>query len=220
MSVVIFDMDGTLVDSEELALRSAEDGLAEYFARKGIPPRIPRREDLRVLVGLPSLEYFAGLLPEEFRVDAALLRAHVVHHEIRRLREGEGRLFPGVREMLATLRKEGFTLALVSNCGRAYLDGNLEHQGLRNFLDLAYCLDDGPSKTANVAGVLSRTGRRSGYMVGDRLSDIEAGRANGLTTVGCAFGFGTPEEIATADHLIGSPLDLLRVVRPSGSSAG
>ncbi|HEX2571266.1 MAG TPA: HAD family hydrolase [Polyangia bacterium] len=208
----IFDMDGTLADSTELAYLAARDGLVDYYRERGLEPRIPSRSDLTALLGLPSLEYFAGLLPPERRADAAALRSCVSRHERDHLAAGRGRLFDGVWEMLQRLRERGFRLGLVSNCGQNYLDANLEHLRLREVMEVAYCLDHLPSKIENVRAALADLGCREGVMVGDRRADIEAGRANGLRTVGCTYGFGTREELAEADVRIDAPRELPAVL--------
>lgn len=199
---VVFDMDGTLVDSASLAVESAHDGLRAYWSERGREPLFPAERDIRAAVGLPSLDYFAALLPEERRADAPALRALVTHSERRRLARGDGRLMPHALETLAHLRQAGWALAIVSNCGRGYLDANLDHLGLRDAVDLALCLDDAPSKPRNVQDALRALGATRGAMVGDRAGDIEAGRASGLVTVACRYGFGAPHELADADHAI------------------
>lgn len=204
----IFDMDGTLVDSTELAYLAARDGLLDYYRERGLEPLVPSRADLNALVGLPSLEYFAGLLPPERRADAAALRALVSRHERALLGAGRGRLFDGVWEMLESLRERGFRLGLVSNCGQNYFDANLEHLRLCEIMEVAFCLDHLPSKTENVRAAMARLGCHEGVMVGDRRADVEAGRANGLRTVGCTYGFGTREELAEADFRIDAPREL------------
>ncbi len=208
----IFDMDGTLVDSEELAWRSASDGLGEYWARRGLPTVLPERSVLRSLVGLPSIEYFAGLLPLDRRGDAEEVKWLVAGAEVRRLAAGEGRLFPGVRETLTELRSRGWATGLVSNCGRIYFNANLEHLRLGELFGVTYCLDDRPSKTANVRAALDALGVSGGVMVGDRAGDLEAGRANGLRTIACLYGFGGADELAGADARVGAPSELLRVL--------
>ncbi len=199
MNVAIFDMDGTLVDSDDLAALSAEEGLRAYYSSRGLDPVVPSRAVRRSLVGLPSLEYFAGLLPADRRADAPEMRTLVAREEVRRLAAGEGRLFPGVRETLATLRAGGWKLALVSNCGSLYFDANLEHLGLRDMVDIAYCLDHFPTKIDNVREAMRSLGVRTGVMIGDRAADVEAGRANGLRTIGCLYGYGSAQELAHAD---------------------
>jgi phosphoglycolate phosphatase-like HAD superfamily hydrolase len=199
---VVFDMDGTLVDSASLAVESARDGLRAYWSEHGREPVFPAETEIRAAVGLPSLDYFAALLPRERRAHAPALRALVTHSERRRLARGDGRLMPLALETLAHLRAAGWALAIVSNCGRGYLDANLDHLGLRAAVDLALCLDDAPSKPKNVADALRRLHADRGAMVGDRAGDIEAGRAAGLLTVACRYGFGAPDELRDADHAI------------------
>lgn len=208
----IFDMDGTLADSTDLAYLAARDGLLDYYRERRLEPQLPSRAELSALVGLPSLEYFAGLLPPARRADAAALRALVSRHEREHLAAGRGRLFDGVWEMLLTLRERGFRLGLVSNCGQNYFDANLEHLRLREVMEVAFCLDHLPSKTENVRAALAHLGCRDGVMVGDRRADVEAGRANGLRTVGCTYGFGPREELAEADFHIDAPRELPTVL--------
>lgn len=202
--LVIFDMDGTLVDNTGLAVAAARDGLQDYYAARGEDPLIPTREQVRSLVGLPAPEYFAGLLPEAGRTPANRLEilARVQAREEQRLAAGEGRMYPGVPEVMALLRESGYRIGIASNCMAGYLEGNLRHVLDRSWFDAAYCLDHRPAKAENVALILATLDCDSGVMVGDRAGDIEAGRANGLITVGAAYGYGGRSEIQGADHEI------------------
>ncbi len=202
--LVIFDMDGTLVDNTGLAVAAARDGLRDYYAARGEDPPIPTREQVRSLVGLPAPEYFAGLLPEAGRTPANRreILTRVQAREEQRLVAGEGRMYPGVPEVMEGLRESGYRIGIASNCMDGYLSGNLLYVLDRSWFDAAYCLDHRPTKAGNVALILATLGCGSGVMVGDRTGDIEAGRANGLITVGAAYGYGGPEEIRGADHEI------------------
>lgn len=204
--IIVFDMDGTLVDNTGLAVAAARDGLRDYYRARGADRPLPTREQVRALVGLPAPEYFAGLLPAEDRTPAnsreILERVQV--REENRLAAGEGRMYPGVAQVLPELRSAGWTVGLASNCMAGYLEGNLHHVLDRSWFDAACCLDHRPTKTENVAWILERLGGTGGVMVGDRLGDIQAGKANGLVTVGASYGYGAPGEIRSADHRIRS----------------
>ena len=204
----VFDMDGTLVDSGELAVGSALEGLRAFYARRGLAPALPGAGEILGLVGLPSQEYFARLLPAGLRDAAEELHELITDSEVQWLAAGRGRLMPGARETLAELRAQGWRLALVSNCRRAYFEANLRHLGLGREVELALCLDDAPSKAENVRRALAALGAEGGVMVGDRAADIEAGRAAGLRTVACRYGFGGASELAGADHAIVSLAEL------------
>lgn len=206
--MAVFDMDGTLVDSGELAVGSALEGLRVFFRRRGLAPVLPSGAEIRGLVGLPSQEYFARLLPAELRGDAEELHQLVTETEVEWLATGRGRLMPRACETLAELRQQGWRVALVSNCRRRYFDANLRHLGLGREVEVALCLDDAPSKAANVRAALQALDAGRGVMVGDRSADIEAGRAAGLATVACRFGFGAAAELAGADHAIDALAEL------------
>lgn len=201
-AVAVFDMDGTLVDSGELAVGSALEGLRAFFGRRGLAPVLPAVAEIRGLVGLPSQEYFARLLPAHLRGEAEELHELVTDSEVAWLAGGRGRLMPLAFETLAEVRQQGWRVALVSNCRRQYFEANLRHLGLGREVEVALCLDDAPSKAANVKAALRALGAGRGVMVGDRAADIEAGRAAGLQTVACRYGFGEAAELAGADHAI------------------
>jgi len=216
LKIAVFDMDGTLADNDEVAIHAARDGLREYWAERGKTVDPPSAEFVRSLVGLPSREYFGRMLPAENGEDVEALALRIEHHEAERLARGEGRRFDGAAEVLDTLLSSGWRLALVSNCQRTYFEANLEHVLDRRRFDVALCLSDLPTKTANVCEALRRISGDSpielGVMVGDRATDVEAGRANGLRCVGCLYGFGSSAELAGADATIGSIRDLPAVL--------
>ena len=202
--IIIFDMDGTLVDNTGLAVAAACDGLRDYYRARNLEPSIPTREQVRSLVGLPAPEYFAGLLPEESRTadNCREILERVQAREEERLAAGEGRMFPGVPEAMAWLKEAGYSIGLASNCMAGYLEGNLEHVLDRDWFGSTACLAHRPTKIENVTLVLSELGAVSGVMVGDRFGDVEAGRSNNLVTVGAAYGYGDRSELLDVDHRI------------------
>jgi phosphoglycolate phosphatase len=202
VKAIIFDLDGTLVDNTDLAVAAARDGLCDYYHARGGEAVEPDREVIRSLVGLPAPQYFAGLLPEEERTTAncAEIQAKVQEREEQRLAAGEGRMFPGVPEVMERLIKSGYRIGLASNCLAGYLKGNLNYVVDRNWFQVALCLSDQSSKVGNVALALDALECEAGFMVGDRRGDMEAGKANQLLTIGALYGYCTHDELLSADY--------------------
>lgn len=189
---LLFDLDGTLLDSGRLALETARVALGEL----GCP--LPAEERILSLIGRPEEEYYRGLLPES--APAAWVDK-LRQREIAELRQ-HAPLYPGVLELLRELFASGRRLGLVTNAGRGYMQAALESSGLDECLHVAFCVDDDPQggKPALV-GMALRELKGPAAMIGDRESDFEAGRAHGLYTIGCRWGFGSEAELAGADAL-------------------
>ncbi|MHB1654079.1 MAG: HAD family hydrolase [Desulfitobacteriaceae bacterium] len=194
----IFDLDGTLFDSQHLAILA----YTKVLEQLGNHSETHLGLSLTNLIGMTGDEAFRILLPgspPEVRQQAIELLEEVEQDILLT----EGRLFPGVKETLATLKDRGYPLFIASNGGARYVLRVLELHGIRLLFDGVYCagLQGTASKVDLVKLILAQTGN-AGIMVGDRSSDVEAGKKNGLLTVGCAYGFGSSEELAAADIVI------------------
>lgn len=123
-------------------------------------------------------------------------------------------LFPHAREVLAELKADGYTLTTASNCGTGYLELVLDTQELRPYFTSPLCLEsvNGRRKADILAEHFRRYDSKSAIMVGDRNSDIEAADVFDVPTIGCAFGFGDPEELAGARAIIHSLDELPAVI--------
>lgn len=187
--VICFDWDGTLCDSmrlciEELRLTLKRMGLPE------LPDKVlgrcngPTYEEAAAIVGVP-VERIGEYT--DIRLKAGLELCPTVNH-----------LFPGIREMLETLRGKA-TLCVVSNGMRDYLDLCQRSFGTEGIFERMETFRHGRSKAQALGEVLADLKPERVWMVGDRLGDIEAGRANHIPTVVACYGYGTPEEWAVAD---------------------
>lgn len=182
-SLVIFDMDGTLVDSRDDIAASVNSGLVAV----GAPPRAA--QEIHPLIGRPLAEILGLFLPG--------FPPAMVEEAARAYREDyyancawRSSLYPGVLECLDGLGGVRRAIATTKRTFQAVRVA--ERLGLSSRFDLVHGTDDIPHKPhpAVIEQVLERLGaRREGtWMVGDTTWDLRAGRAAGVRT--CAVSYG------------------------------
>lgn len=196
--LVLFDLDGTLVDSQ----RMIHACMSDAFLARGLAP--PPIEDVRRIVGLHLVEGIARLLPVPRQNDAEAT-ADAYRAAFRRRRDDgavDEVLFPGVREMVMTLADRGYVLGIATGKGLAGLDRVLETHGLAAFFPVRQSGDPPPGKPnpAMVFRALAETGipAEAAVMVGDTSFDIEMAVSAGVRAIGVAWGYHKPTELLAA----------------------
>ncbi|MGH2349400.1 MAG: HAD family hydrolase [bacterium] len=202
---VLFDLDGTLVDSFELitqsfrhAVRTARHREAtddEVFSRWGEPLRI-RLESIAAPEQLPD-------------VVAAYTAFYQEHHD--RL----ARLFPGIAEMIGQLAHLGCRLGVVTSKRRTTTTHDLAVFGLAPFIRATVTADDvtvfKPAADP-VREALHRLGgdAQDALMVGDAVFDILSGTAAGVATAAALWGARDPDAVLAAapDYVVERPEDV------------
>jgi len=210
--LAVFDLDGTLHHTE-LALTPAIARAAADITGKSEPAC----ETVNSLYGEP-LEMFCKVLVGTQEPEVLKKFIHRLQLHQARTLPADGRLYPGVMEMLQELRSMGFDLAVLSNAHMQYLHLVTETLGIRSmFVGLTGRTEEA-SKTARLAR-LSR-GYDITVMIGDRYHDIQAGLENFLPVIACSYGYGSTEEhrgavcVDSADQIV--PLIKIMLSEVSG----
>ncbi|GAA3401766.1 HAD family hydrolase [Paenibacillus hodogayensis] len=213
---MLFDLDGTLFQTETLLL-PAYDAAFDQLNREGTYTKgTPPKELVLSSLGMLLEHIWARVLPDadervRARADELLLR-----HQTEGLERGEGVLYPGVEETLRALHAKGIKLFVASNGLEVYVKEVIRRKGLAELFTGLYSAGEYAtrSKVDLVRLLLEHHGIRSAWMVGDRSSDVEAGKGNGLTVIGCRYAeFGEASELDGADHLITDFSQILELVR-------
>ena len=206
---VLFDLDGTLIDSGAMILSSFRHATQTVLARE-----IPDEELVAACGGATIHEQMRAFDRE--RVDE-LVRAYRAHNEPL---HSELEAFDGVQDVLDRLSHEGRRLGVVTSKRRKTVDLAFAVLPLERYFDAIVTADEvGRHKPdpAPVLLALERLGSNSAEtaLVGDSPFDMAAGKAAGVFTVGVSWGRIHPEarlRSAGADVVVHSPHEILDVL--------
>lgn len=199
---MIFDLDGTLFQTETLLL-PAYHATFEQMRSEGIyTGETPPESSILGSLGMLLEHIWQRVMPDvevsvHRRADELLL-----DYQMKGLENGEGTLYEGVTDTLAALHAQGIRLFIASNGLEGYVKGVMNFKGLTPIFEGLYSAGEFQtrSKVDLVKQLLDTYGVKSAWMVGDRSSDVEAGKENGLTVIGCDYaGFRNKGELAGAD---------------------
>jgi phosphoglycolate phosphatase len=221
LKLVIFDNDGTLVPSHEVANPAIQRGFARFCAARGIPAETPGDALLRALTGQPGEVFYRSLLPAEHQDLAPELRVACLDEEVAAMR-AHARFYPGLEGLLADLREHGVRLALATHGGERYIGAVADRLDYASLLDrLFYHGFDGMLTKAAMAQRaledLADGDASSALFAGDRQADREAAEACGIPFIGCAYGYGSAEELAGSAFEARAPEDLALLLRSAAS---
>ena len=188
--MVVFDLDGTLWDSAQEVAESWN----EIFMKTDSTLPLLTAEDVHRVMGMTMKEISQVLQPEiKEEVRESVFR-ECCRYEVEYLYRHPGRLYPQTRETLETMRKAGYTLAIVSNCQRGYVNAFLHGSGLKDlFADYEEWERTSLTKGENIRLVMERNGYDRAVYIGDTLKDQEAAKKAGIPFIHAAYGFGKAE---------------------------
>ena len=186
-SLVVFDCDGTLVDSHGAIVRTVQ----RAFAREGLA--VPTDEAVRERVGLSMHAFVADLVGDldPVRVEG-LIAAYRDEYVRGRELEGDEPLFPGIRALLDELVARGVLLGVATGKSRRGLRSVIETHDLASLFVTLQTADDAPSKPhpAMVLQAIAEAGvsAHTTVVVGDSIHDVTAARAAGADAIGVSWG--------------------------------
>lgn len=218
---ILLDLDGTLVDTVELILRSMRYAFAEH------PRGVPTDAEWVTGIGTPLVTQLGSFVRSDEEVAPLLARYRtyqLLHHD------ALTRAFPGVVETLQMLHARGHPTAVVTSKADAIAQRGLDHVGLSGYIDLVVGCDSTARHKPDpepVRYALERLGigPDSALFVGDSPHDVGAGNAAGVATAAALWGPFTRADLAVArptaylERFADLP-DLLATLGSSGAARG
>jgi len=211
---VVFDLDGTLVDS----VADLADALSGFLAEYGFAPiagNVLRRwmggnaSDL--IAGI--IEHQSAVLPDGFELDAVAAEFLAYYDRYPVVRTV---LFDGAAELLEALRAQGMAIAVCTNKREALSRDILAAVGAGDYVDVVVGADTlgiekpDPAMLHHVLSLIGVPAART-WLVGDSVNDIEIARRTGVARViGAGYGYPRrPDELDSADLVVNSLRELL-----------
>lgn len=201
-SAVIFDMDGTLFQTN-LILEPALEATFENLRQKGQWTGPTPIEKYREIMGVPLSVVWETLCPEHtlhMREQSNRLFQFALIEEIKSC---NGALYEEVESTLMKL-SDKYPLFIASNGQTAYLHAISETYQLTRWIKGIYSIDliASGNKSELVSTVLKENNIHSGFVVGDRSSDIQAAFDNNLISIGVRFDFSLETELEKANYIV------------------
>ncbi|WDR05942.1 HAD-IA family hydrolase [Devosia rhodophyticola] len=210
MSLIVFDMDGTLIDTQGLI----SEHMSATFAGAGLSA--PTAAESRRVIGL-SLPIALSRLAksDDHELVSRLVESYRNHYRASVVSDANREaLFPGALQALNRLRQDPTkTLGIATGKGLAGVNRILELHGLTQYFATLQTPDHNPSKPnpGMLLTAMDETGSGTSetIMIGDTTFDLEMGRAAGVRTIGVTWGYHEPSElIPFADTMIDAYDDL------------
>lgn len=211
MKLVMFDMDGTLIDTEALIA----EHMATTFAAAGLTP--PTQTQSRRVIGLSLPAAMARLLgPNDTALANKLAEDYRAHYRASLISaEGREGLFPGAREALDVLKaRADILLGIATGKGLSGVHRLTDLHGIAGHFVTLQTPDHNPSKPH--PGMMLRAMAETGaepqdtVIIGDTTFDMEMGKSAGTKAIGVTWGYHHPDELraAGADILVKDYADL------------
>ena len=208
ITAVLFDLDGTLLDTNELIMQSFEQLLERHY------PGQYTRPDILPFLGPTLTETFNSMDPLKTEMMIADYREwNIANHD---LLASE---FDGVKEVLTILKEKGIRMAIVSTKRNDMVQRGLKLLGIKSLFEAVVGLDDVQHPKPNPEPLMiamERLGvsKHEVLMVGDNMHDIVGGQNAGVRTAGVSWSLKGPEFLKTfnPDYMLTHISDLYEIL--------
>lgn len=206
---IIFDMDGTLFQTDKILELSLDDTFNHLRSLNKWNDLTPI-DTYREIMGVPLPKVWETLMPNHSIKEREQTDAYFLERLIENISGGKGALYPNVKEIFSYLKDNDFSIYIASNGLTDYLKSIVDYYNLDRWITETFSIQqiDSLNKSDLVGRIKEKYGITNGAVVGDRLSDITAAKDNSLVSIGCNFDFAQEDELSQADIVIDDLIEL------------
>ncbi|WP_117168826.1 pyrophosphatase PpaX [Paraliobacillus sediminis] len=205
---ILFDLDGTLIDTNELIIASFTHTLKKHSETPYT------REQILSFIGPPLYDSLAQVDPDNVEAMVATYREHNLSNHDKYVTA-----YPTVVDTIKTLKENGYQLGIVTTKMRDTALLGLKLTGMEDAFDIVIGLDDVTNAKPHPEPIIKALTQLhanpiNAIMVGDNYHDIEAGQNAGIKTAGVAWSIKGKEVLASykPDYMLEEMSDLLKIL--------
>lgn len=213
--IIFFDLDGTLTDSKQGIINSIQ------YAINKMKLQVGNNINLERFIGPPlseSFEKYFGLDNKTARHAVAVYREYYAVKGI-----FENQVYPGIPELLKSLKENSKTLVCVTSKAAFYAEQILDHFNLSQYFTRTVGSNMDLTCTHKIELIKLALSHFANYsnsdfiMIGDRVDDIIGAKKNNIKSIGVLYGYGTYEEIKEEqpNYIVSSVKQLEKILLPS-----
>ena len=208
ITTLLFDIDGTLLDTRDFIINAAEHALAKFGYD------VPKRSVIAQSVGKTFPDFYATLTGSSKNIDELL----TTHRDFQLKNLHLSKVFLNSLEVLSYLKKKGYRMGAVTSRSKITSHQTLKDAGISHFFDVVISAEDTEKLKPNPDPLLKALKHFSetpdkAVMIGDSHFDIEAGKNAGTKTIRAVYGFHTDNlENPKPDFVISDIKDLLKLL--------
>ena len=204
METVLFDLDGTLTDSGEGIIKSADIALKHFNIHA-------TQEQLKVFVGPPLIETFRMFGIQENSLDEAVKLFRKRYLTVGKF---ENHPYQGIENVLRTLKEKNYNLFVATSKPEKIAIEILDHYELSPYFTkiCGATMDEKRSSKDDVISYLkTHIDTDKMLMIGDTIYDVLGANVHSIPTIGVSWGYGNPKEMkkAGAITIVHTPEELL-----------
>jgi HAD superfamily hydrolase (TIGR01509 family) len=211
ITAVLFDWDGTLIDSRAALLAAWHESTEAVVGRRFPVTAAEQRE----VFTLPGSEIWPRLTANASQLESLIDRFQQAYEQSGELVQP----IPGMAAALAELHEAQVAIGVVTSKARRRYDLDARRTGLEDLIDIAVCAEDAAATKPDPRPVLAAleilgTPAANALMIGDTLVDVAAGLRAGTAVAGVLWGACTGQELrdAGATVLLADPRELVALV--------
>ncbi|WP_028391110.1 HAD hydrolase-like protein [Bacillus cihuensis] len=210
---LIFDMDGTLFQTDKILELSLDDTFNHLRSLNKWDTVTPI-DKYREIMGVPLPKVWETLLPNHSIEVREQTDSYFLERLVENIKSGKGALYPNVKEVFNNLKENNCSIYIASNGLTEYLKAIVSYYNLDNWVTETFSIQqiESLNKSDLVQSIIKKYDITNGVVVGDRLSDINAAKDNGLVSIGCNFDFAQEDELSQADMVIDDLIELQTIL--------